>query len=139
MRTSMLTLVLVLPCSSLWAASQTPAEQAMSVVDAYHESFSRGIFDDASIEILDSSVYELSPTLVVVDQVEKLESQRARSDSQDLQLRFVHLTLIVQRHDEQWLITYYRAGDLHRPPQWTSANSDMPPNPSLQQTPPGCG
>lgn len=170
-------LLIVLLCMPVAAKGQSPAEQALSVVHRYHETFSRGdadaraslfaedaawfnafgarrdgreailqvwrdlfssgTFGEAEIEILGTSTYDISPTIVVVDQVEKLTGQRTPTSKRELPPRFVHLTFIVEQHQGQWLITYYRAGDLRRPPQWTPTADDMPPNSSLQRTPPG--
>ncbi len=130
--TTFLSLLLAIPAV---ASSQSPAEQALSVVERYHATFARGdadaraalfaedaiwfnafggrqdgreaihqvwrelfssgTFRQADIEILGTSTYELSPTLVVVDQVEKLAGQRTPSSQRELPPRFVHLTFIV--------------------------------------------
>lgn len=96
-----------------------------AIRDIWRYLFSSGTFGEANIEILGTSAYELSPTLVVVDQVEKLTGQRTPTTQRDMPPRFVHLTFIVENEQGNWLITYYRAGDLRGAPRWTPASKEM--------------
>lgn len=91
-----------------------------AILDIWRYLFSSGTFGEAEIEILGTSAYQLSPTLVVVDQVEKLTGQRTPTTKQEMALRFVHLTFIVENVEGNWLITYYRAGDLRAAPRWVT-------------------
>lgn len=79
-----------------------------------------GTFSAAAVNILGTTSYVLSPSMVVIDQTEELVGQRTPGVvGRQLPDRYVHATFIIQQHGGSCLITYYRAGDLHNYPRWT--------------------
>lgn len=91
---------------------------------AIHERWegllSSGTFSQARIDILGTTTHELSPTLIMIDQVNELTGQRTPGpEGRAHPPRHVHLTFVVEQRDGSCLIAYYRAGDLRNYPKWT--------------------
>lgn len=82
-------------------------------IDAFWKSiFESGTFRNSRIEEKALTVRFLTPTLALADRFYVFAGQRGPSSGRELPPRDIHLTLILRKHADRWLVIYYSVADL---------------------------
>lgn len=78
----------------------------------WKEIFATGTFDQSKVTITEEKIRFLRPEIAVVDRFEKVTGQVGPETGKSLPPRNVHLTFILTKVGNNWLVAYYRAGDI---------------------------
>jgi uncharacterized protein (TIGR02246 family) len=78
----------------------------------WKELFATGTFNQTEVKITEMKIRFLTPDVAIVDRFEEATGQRGVETKRVLPLRRIHLTLIMKRDGDRWLMAYYSAADL---------------------------
>jgi uncharacterized protein (TIGR02246 family) len=78
----------------------------------WKELFATGTFDQSKLMITDEKLHFVRGDVAIVDRFEEVIGQRGPETGKTLAPRKIHLTFILTKKDDVWLVAYYRGGDL---------------------------
>jgi uncharacterized protein (TIGR02246 family) len=81
----------------------------------WKELFATGTFNQTEVKITEMKIRFLTPDVAIVDRFEEATGQRGIETNRLLPPRRIHLTLIMKRSGDRWLMAYYSAADLRDP------------------------
>jgi uncharacterized protein (TIGR02246 family) len=87
-------------------------EGRAAIEQFWKELFATGTFNQTEVKITEMKVRFLTPDVAVVDRFEEATGQRGTETKRLLPPRRIHLTLVMRRAGEGWLMVYYSAADL---------------------------
>jgi uncharacterized protein (TIGR02246 family) len=87
-------------------------EGKAAIEQFWKELFATGTFNQTEVKITDMRVKFLTPDVALVDRFEEATGQRGTESKRLLPPRRIHLTLIMKRSGDGWLMAYYSAADL---------------------------
>jgi uncharacterized protein (TIGR02246 family) len=87
-------------------------EGRASIEQFWKDLFATGTFNQTEIKITEMKIKFLTPDVVIVDRFEEATGQRGVETKRLLPPRRIHLTLIIKRTGDKWLMAYYSAADL---------------------------
>jgi uncharacterized protein (TIGR02246 family) len=87
-------------------------EGRAAIEQFWTELFAIGTFNQTEVKITQLKVRFLTPDVAIVDRFEEATGQRGMETQRLLPPRRIHLTLIMKRSGDRWLMAYYSAADL---------------------------
>jgi uncharacterized protein (TIGR02246 family) len=87
-------------------------EGKAAIEQFWKELFATGTFSQTEVKITDMRIRFLNPGVAIVDRFEEATGQRGIETKRLLPPRRIHLTLIMKRDGDRWLMAYYSAADL---------------------------
>jgi uncharacterized protein (TIGR02246 family) len=87
-------------------------EGRAAIEQFWTELFAIGTFNQTEVKITQLKVRFLTPDVAIVDRFEEATGQRGMETQRLLPPRWIHLTLIMKRSGDRWLMAYYSAADL---------------------------
>jgi uncharacterized protein (TIGR02246 family) len=83
-----------------------------SIEQFWKDLFATGTFNQTEVKIAEMKIRFLNPDVAIVDRFEEATGQRGIETKRLLPPRRIHLTLIMKRTGDKWLMAYYSAADL---------------------------
>lgn len=87
-------------------------EGKKNVSSFWQELFASGTFDQGVMKVAKERIRFLKADVAIVDRFEEITGQRGVQTGKPLPPRKVQVTFVLIKIDGEWLVAYYRAGDL---------------------------